>query len=202
MQSIKSLFINPTRFFENHPPEHLRRSFWIIAATLAGAGLLLAVISYLNIAAIHAQYTGKFSVEDLPSPWQRLLFPVIWLFIVTLNSIFRFLTTRVLGDTADFATIAHICLHSAAPLMLAGFLIGVWTAIFPIGPNEVFTRGGFALVAFLLMFIYEGWICIAGLRVYLQQNTGRAILTWLAPFAGWCGCVAVPIAILYIALQL
>jgi hypothetical protein len=202
MRPIQNLFLHPTRFFQANPPETLRRSLTIIIAALAAAGLILAMLTYANLKAIHAQYTGTFSAAELPSPWERLAFPVVWLVIVAANALFRYISARIFGDSADFKTMAYISLHAATPLMVVGFLIGVWTALFPFGPSDAFARGALAAGLFLLTFLYEGFICAAGLREYLQQNTGRAILTWVSPLAGWCGCVAVPVAVFYIALQL
>lgn len=202
MHHIKSLFLNPTRFFEANPPETLRRSLYITVIALAGAGAILALLTYLNLTEIHARYADSFTQAYKPSPWERLAFPLVWIVAVTINSGFRYIAARIFGDNADFSTIAHISLHAATPLMIVGFLIGIWTALFPFGPSEAFGRGALAAGFFLLTFLHEGYICTAGLRVYLQQNMGRAILTWLSPLAGWCGCVAVPVAVLYIALQL
>lgn len=124
-------------------------------------------------------------------PWNRLTFPIFWFVVIFTTGGLRHLFLTVLGESRRSLGVTQaITIFGVLPLLL--FLV-VTSTIGNLSPNipqpgETFALGAefwLSMVLLPVAFVWDGYICLKGFRASYGQNTGRAILTWLAPALGY-----------------
>ncbi len=126
-------------------------------------------------------------------PWNRILFPLVWLTGILLFSLIRFSALKILDEkNRSFNLVAGITCYSMVPFILATTFIDSMNDLFPLRPYKemgffFYLQLGISLVLLFSAWIREGFMCVSAYQILFAQNKGRAILTWLTPifiFAG------------------
>ena len=187
-----SLIINPVAFFNTHSVDRLRPAALRGLAYLAAAAIILAIATYINVEEVSASYASVNYGSDRPD-WlvasQRLLFPIAWTIIIFYSAMVRFLFARLQqADQIRFPDMLYVSMHAAIPLILVGFVLGLYYSFLPYDRNTG-VGAAMSMAAVVVAFCWEGYICSAGFESIGGVSRVRAVLTWLAPaLVTFCLC--------------
>ncbi len=115
----------------------------------------------------------------------RPTFVLGWTLIVAVISVLRFIVLLVLeNERPALRDTILITAFSLLPLMICGLVIGFINAIHP--PTDWSIRLKWFAFPALVAIVWEAVLAVTGLRVRIEQNLGRAVLTWMTV---WCFAV-------------
>ncbi|MCR9145502.1 MAG: hypothetical protein NXI24_24900 [bacterium] len=129
-------------------------------------------------------------------PWNRFIFPVIWLMLIFYGGLIRHILIRLLGEpNASLARTQAVGLYASIPIIVLsvpGFALG---AFFPYVPGPGVPPGASGVAAMLSTalliagYLWHAVVAVKALKCFYKQNTGRAFLGWIfAPFFGTFVC--------------
>lgn len=192
-----SAALGPRSFFQGYDSEQSsRRAALSVTVLLITVALLLTIAAMLSGPEIGLSneerelIAGELQVPMTPEPSasNNLLFAVNWAFLLVLFGLTRHWITRLLGEghrsLRDAMTITVL---SVGPMIVGILCIGLFSYAFPLDvPHH--SQGAFAarilaiLATLFALWLWEGAICWTGFRILYDQNNGRAVLTWIAPY--------------------
>ncbi len=214
-KNIPAVLFRPGRFFSNAKDQggiSPGSALWAIGLVLLIGTLLLFGFSFMEAGSVGstqsqikqpvkgAKWLAMMS-SDAHRPWNRLLFPVYWLTFLGLAGVGRRLIIRMMGDPGSTGSTFAVTFLGAIPLVVSGILLGIVGILMPASTDVsmVWPRVALSLLIFLGALIWEALITIKGFRIFHEQNTGRAGITWFAAyfllFVILCGFITLPLSL-------
>ena len=192
--------VAPAVFFrenQNHPVSRTLIDTCVLLVVLMAPVVATLLLNYDEVKTVTLRGLsnvppGRSVVTDFVrsiTPWQTLLYPVMWLLYILLFGALRYLMLLVLGEkNPKIYQAMAVTSYAVRPFMIIAALLHVTNNIWPIYVASV-SPGLFGtpriLIANVLMFAVWAWdavICIGGFRSLYDQNYGRAVIVWLSPF--------------------
>ncbi len=124
-------------------------------------------------------------------PWNRLTFPIFWFTAIFTTGALRHLFLTILGESRRKLAITQaVTIFGVLPMLVflvLSSMVGNLAPGIP-QPGEAMSPGGefwLSIVLIPVAMIWDAFICLRAFRAAYGQNTGRAILTWIAPVLGY-----------------
>lgn len=208
-ERIKAVMLTPTNFFEaaakDRPDTLFRDALRSFGVVIAVGTLFYFLVTLLNLGELQQQVQAlkNYGVQSpVPAwlqeavPWNRLLFPLVWLPTILYGGLLRHLFVRLVGEEGmSLARTQSLGFYGSIPLVLLTLPGMLLATLFPYIPGPGGVPGASqaaSIVSIVLLlggWIWHGTIVMKGARVLYNQNSGRSILTWLfAPMVGGLIC--------------
>lgn len=181
---------------------HILRSQSVTVFAFASAVLIIVsarlVAYYIHgtatVSVIPPPAFGELPVRRVAWYTDLIVFPVLWLAFLAYAITVRRSFAAVLGEaSADWQTTATITARAIVPLVLIGAVQNAFSTLVPHwsfagdDTDALAVRVSASVVLMLIGLALEGLAAVSGFREQWGQNTGRAVLTWLAPYLSCVG---------------
>lgn len=154
----------------------------VIPGAAAGSVILLIKGTFgLTVPGGPAASPGEMLFAD------ALLFLIAWIAYLFMVALVRTWGLRFLGDSGTYRQVYHVAWIAAWPMVaIAAFLKLVAVLVPGTAPSAVgYTQFALSMLLFLAGMILEARYTVKVHRAIFGQNTGRAFITWISPFALW-----------------
>ncbi|MBM9576362.1 hypothetical protein JWG45_04260 [Leptospira sp. 201903070] len=214
---IKNTLFNPKSFFasnaslealnSNLPYKGFVALLIIITLTLIGTRIIYESFSPPIVKiTIPKEYEEKIEQNrrDFPQRnvtteilFAKISYMLFWLLIPIIAAGIRAVLLLILGDwKGNFFDTLKLNLLTMMPILLLTGLISMSYDLLPVilrsqDTSTFFLQIGISATCFLIAFFWEGKICFQAFKNIYEQNSGRAILTWLAPGILLLNCTSI-----------
>ncbi|RHX85409.1 hypothetical protein [Leptospira stimsonii] len=213
---IKNTLFNPKKFFDSDMSLQTLNSKLPYKAFFALLILLTTVLTGTKM--IHNYFTPPLVKITIPQGYEnkieknRLDFPqrnetaeiliaksyyfLIWILIPILIAGIRTVLLLILGDwKGNFFDSIKLNLLTLLPILILTGAVSVSYDLLPVILQSrdltiFFFQIGISAICLFIGFFWEGKICFIAFKNIYEQNSGRAILTWLAPGMFFLNCIA------------
>jgi len=137
---------------------------------------------------VFREHFETFFPRERTFPTDVIFFVLGWLLFAALASATRHMFVLVLGEKERaLSVIFYITAFAAAPVLACATLLRIAGNLVPyVLFSHNLLAGQIRLAVSAILFlgaaVWEGIICVKGLKQHISGNRGRAILTWFSPY--------------------
>ncbi|MBL8021338.1 MAG: hypothetical protein JNM27_16830 [Leptospirales bacterium] len=121
-------------------------------------------------------------------PYDLIVFVLGWILFILFASTIRLGFLRVLGEKSrSFAIALFVTSFATVPPIAIAGIQRTLANLFPLSllaDYQFLLHLRIVITFFILVaaWLWEGLICMRGFKAQVEQNRGRAVLTWLSPY--------------------